>query len=471
MVCGDGIPVSGLLTVFRNVVELGIELGYVDGPVPVNFGYSWRPDKSSYYPYGPTDPHLPEWMTPALAPPIDDFEEQGVELLSIRRAVAVADNFDGARKEQLRARIEQVSKRFEQYFRDWLVKEDVDWLWACNMTHSDAAPVTLALHRAAAEHWQSRRGGVLFWDHDLFGSYATTDGRDQIYPPHPNEFTPVPGTHPSHMWAVVSEQMKIEAKSYPTDLAPLYAPNVLPRRSEVSGTDERHAKFLAQLRVPPGTPVILCPVRVFRVKGVEIALRLLLATREAGNHHEVPPPVLLVFGALDEDPSYGREVLRTVAELGLENAVHFLDGVPLTSHLDSSDRWRLDEIDLLHICAETRGGIFFTPNRYDSESVGLGPALAAVAGVPCASTAYDAFDGVYGNELVQVSFNLDQVSDAGVEFAELLSLFRAGDPATLAALSRSNGIVRGRFDPATWTALLTQMSDAVNGSFPARSST
>ena len=72
-----------------------------------------------------------------------------------------------------RLRIEHLAAPYEEYFSDWFEHHGVDWVCAVNMTLSDAVPVTLALHRAAQRRWSAGRpGGVLFWDHDLYGSYV-----------------------------------------------------------------------------------------------------------------------------------------------------------------------------------------------------------------------------------------------------------------------------------------------------------
>ena len=52
VMCCDGLPVSGLLTVFRNVVRLGMSDGLIEPRVPADLGFSWRPDKWEFFPRG-----------------------------------------------------------------------------------------------------------------------------------------------------------------------------------------------------------------------------------------------------------------------------------------------------------------------------------------------------------------------------------------------------------------------------------
>ena len=47
LISGDGLPISGLLTVFRNVFYLGRSMGLFDDEVVADLGYSWRADKSA----------------------------------------------------------------------------------------------------------------------------------------------------------------------------------------------------------------------------------------------------------------------------------------------------------------------------------------------------------------------------------------------------------------------------------------
>jgi hypothetical protein len=45
VICGDGLPASGLLTTFRNALSLGRDLGVLepDAAVPTDLGFSCRP--------------------------------------------------------------------------------------------------------------------------------------------------------------------------------------------------------------------------------------------------------------------------------------------------------------------------------------------------------------------------------------------------------------------------------------------
>ncbi|SOD61362.1 Glycosyltransferase involved in cell wall bisynthesis [Streptomyces zhaozhouensis] len=465
MVSGDGLPVSGLLTVLRNVVHLGREMGVVESPITADLGYSWRPDKPACYPRGLPDSRYPDFLrvrkdTPAAS------DGLAAELLALREEVAAPTGRGPDWRAALDARIEAVAEPYEAYFRDWFAEEDVDWVWALNMTLSDAVPVTLALHRAAAGRWGPGRrpGGVLFWDHDLFGSYAVREHGARVYPVAPGEVTPLPGGEPGHLWAVVSDDLAKEAAGYPTSAVPTVVPNVLPTIPE-GGLDARHLAFLRGIGVPPERPVVVAPVRVFRVKGVEISLALLRAVREESARRGEPAPHLLVFGSMAEDPEYAAEVRVAAAELGVADAVTFLDGVPLESHRDAGGAWRLDEIDLLRVAAATGGGVFFTPNRTDVESVGLGPALAAVAGVPCAVTGFAALRAVYGDDhrLAVVGEGERGLAEAARDFVALTAGNRSGDGEVRAALARNRRQMARFFPEEPWRRLLERMTEPLDG--------
>ncbi|GAA3601668.1 glycosyltransferase [Kineosporia mesophila] len=455
LVSGDGVPVSGLLTIFRNVIDLGRREGLVEaGPVPAELGYSWRPDKPGYFPDGPPDPEGHEFLAPLSIPLPSGPEAAG--WTAVRNAVAQADALDDAGREELRQRIDRLAAPYREYFGQWLREAQVDWVCAVNLTLSDAVPVTAALHQAAAEYYGARgSGGVLFWDHDLFGSCAIFEDGLRVYPDHPNDFTPLPADEPYHRWAVVSESLAQECRRYPTGAGPHIVPNVLPE-VPAGPLEDRHHEFLRQQGISPDRPILLNPVRVFRVKGVEIALDVLAGARQ-GNDGQAP--VLLVFGGLSEDPVYAQEVVAKARSLGLEQDLRFLEGVPLRSYLDGTGRWHLDEVDLLRLATAGRGGVVFTPNLPDVETVGLGPALAAVAGIPCAVTDYDAFVPTYGKDFwtVRVGPSAQDAQRAG---RELMTVLRTRPAELEDRLRRNRQVAQENFPTGPWVDLLRELTAA-----------
>jgi hypothetical protein len=62
IVSGDGLPTSGLLTIFRNVAEMAIKNKTIIDDIPADLGYSWRPDKKHFFPNGCPESHYPVWM-------------------------------------------------------------------------------------------------------------------------------------------------------------------------------------------------------------------------------------------------------------------------------------------------------------------------------------------------------------------------------------------------------------------------
>ncbi|KAJ7835361.1 hypothetical protein B0H14DRAFT_2796666 [Mycena olivaceomarginata] len=435
VVCGDGLPVSGLLTTFRNVVDMIKETSgcpqLIDLPIPVDLGYSWRPDKAAFFPQGPKEACYPSWFSVTKAIPIH-YEGYAEELLRIRDAVAQPEHLSPEDREALHQSIEAISVSYQQHFEAWFEAEDADWVCAINMTLSDSVSVTLALHRAAEKRWgNGQDGGVLFWDHDLLKSYAVHEDSKRIYPPSPNEFTPVPQDVPWHAWAVVSDLLVPETKLYPTSAQPLVVPNLLPIVSNESLDLDDQSIITDCLHrigilggVRNGRPVLLCPVRIFPVKGIEISIRLFATIQSACHKRNLPAPYLLIFGDPEEDPRYAAALKTLADDLNVSDDVHFIGGVPICSGV-YREVSQLDEKDLLRVAAATHGGVLFNPCTKDVESVGLGPALASIAGIPCAVTNFNALHQVYSDEFhcILVNFQSQQGLDIAAE--ELIDLLFA----------------------------------------------
>jgi hypothetical protein len=467
LVSGDGLPVSGLLTIFRNVIDIGRAMGVLELPIPTDLGFAWRPDKPQFFPTGDASMATPAWMLLAHCPAVILREPAAFadELTALREHVARSSLLSALAQKQLPARIARLAAIYYEHFTRWLSSYDLDWVIALNMTLSDAVPATTALHRAIHDRFADRRrGGVVFWDHDLFQSCAIRDPGSglRIYPEQPNAYTPLPGRNAYTRWVVVSEALAKEAANYPTDLTPIVVPNILPALP-VGEPDERHRAFARQLDLDLRRPVLLNPVRIFRVKGVHIALHLLAALKGAAEREQSETPYLLVFGSLQEDAEYGREVVDLVHDLDIVSCVRFLDGVPLTSYCDTGGCWRLDERDLLHLSVATSGGVVFTPAVPDVETVGLGPGLGAQAGLPCAVTKYDAFESIYGSALacVQITPDPDGIERAGVEYFRMLQRQQQRDRQLLRKLQENQRLIAQRFPREPWRNLWQELQTAL----------
>ncbi|MGC4806833.1 hypothetical protein [Micromonospora sp. DT233] len=456
VVCCDGVPASGLLTVLRNVLDIGVTDGLLHTPVVADLGFSWRPDKPRFFPTGPAAQPYPDWLH-VVGRAVPDPGPHGRRLTAVRDQVAVADALDPARRAALDAEIDQLARPYEAHFTELFDAADVDWVCAINMTLSDAVPVTLALHRAARARWGGGRpGGLLHWDHDLFGSCAVVENGARVYPQRPNDLTPLPGADPFHRWVVITDALAREAADYPTPLRPVVAPNPLPARTPARQTP-RHRAFLRDHGIAADRPILLVPVRVSRPKGAHLAVALLDGVRAAVPPGE-PMPCLLVFGSLDEEPDYATELRAAVADRGLHDDVRLLDGVPLASASDAAGRWRLDESDLLALAGATGGAVVFTPSSPDVESVGLGPALAAVAGVPCAVTPYHAFADVYGDQFAVVPVAADDPAASGPALLAAMRANRRDDPDARRDRERNRRIVADRFPVGPWRAVLEELA-------------
>lgn len=455
VVCGDGLPVSGLLTILRNVVDGARREGLIESAVHADLGYSWRPDKPGFYPTGPSGSSYPTWMSVSSEVPSSADPQLWA---SMRRRIASLGSLSTHEAHLLRREIEHLTRDYESYFLGWLEENSIDWLLAINMTLSDAVPVTAALHRAAERRWGgTRQGGIVFWDHDLFGSYAVTEGCDRVYPVTPNDLTPLPVAVNWQQWAVVSKALEEEAKRYSGNATPVFLPNVLPTIPD-HGLSERHLEFLAQQDIDVTSPLLLVPMRVFPVKGIEISLRLFAEIQRLRVAEGETPTKLAIFGSLREDPEYSAQVVQCAHDLGIMGHVRFLDGVPLCSFRDELGHWHLDEVDLLHAARATGGAVLFTPSRTDVESVGLGPALAAVADLPVVVTQFSAFDDIYGCDFTRVQItNADDLVPAAKELVTWIRSQSEHEAKSVSALQKNLEIVSRTFPAAPWRNMLRSM--------------
>ncbi|HEC1651063.1 TPA: hypothetical protein R1156_003008, partial [Yersinia enterocolitica] len=241
VISGDGLPTSGLLTIFRNVVEIAMKKNTIVNEIPADLGFSWRPDKKYFFPAGSQKSHYPIWMkVSTIQRPSTCSDIYADKLLNIRHQVSQYDSLTDTEVNEIEAEIASIADEYETYFINWFEQNAIDWVFCLNLTLSDATPVTLALHRAAKKYWGSKEsGGVIFWDHDLFGSYAIYENEDRLYPQSPNSLTPIPQDNPYTQWIVASEALADECKDYPTKSNPLVIPNILP---EIERPDfrERH---------------------------------------------------------------------------------------------------------------------------------------------------------------------------------------------------------------------------------------
>jgi hypothetical protein len=467
LVSGDGLPVSGLLTIFRNVVELGREMGIVEVPVPADLGFSWRPDKGALFPSGNEAVVYPGWMLVAGCPATIRWDSAtfATELVCIREYVARLSLLTISEKKRLRSRIADLTVVYYEHFMSWLKSNEVDWVVALNITLSDAVPVTAALHSAVRDYFSDgRRGGILFWDHDLFQSCAIRDPDSgvRLYPEKPNELTPLPRRNSFTRWVVVSNALAEETHCYPTDISPEIVPNILPT-IPTAALEGRHWEYARRLDLNMRRPILLDPVRVFRVKGVHVAVELLAAMKAAAEQRGIEVPYLLVFGSLQEDAEYAQEVVALAQDLNVLSEVRFLDGVPLTSHREADDCWRLDEVDLLRLSAASCGGVIFTPGVPDVETVGLGPGLGALAGLPCAVTEYNAFEKVYGSSFActRVEPGPDGIRKAGEELLSVLQGVKQKDTVLLDRLKENRKAMASRFPVEPWSNLWREMEVAL----------
>lgn len=77
-----------------------------------------------------------------------------------------------------------------------------------------------------------------------------------------------------------------------------------------------------------GRPILICLNRIFPVKGIEIAIRVLAAIKEVSGKRGLNIPYLLIFGDPREDPEYAAELALHIQEPGLTDDILFLAEFP-----------------------------------------------------------------------------------------------------------------------------------------------
>ena len=94
------------------------------------------------------------------------------------------------------------------------------------------------------------------------------------------------------------------------------------------------------------------------------------------------------------------------------------------------------------------------------ETIGLGPALAALVGLPCAVTPYQAYDAFYRGTLsdVRVHPHEEGVSAAAGELLSLMAGRARRDPAVLARLESNRAALGDLFPVRPWLDLLKDLS-------------
>lgn len=467
LISGDGLPVSGLLTVFRNVFHIGRSMGLFDDGVVADLGYSWRSDKAKFFPNGPDSYRYPQWLEPTINQTVADshWPILSVELEDIRRCVAAFEELEEPKLKSIVDGIGNLKKLYFHHFSSWLEHHEPDWVFAINLTLPHAVSATSALYMAADLHYKNHPGGLLIWDHDLCGSNGRWDAEvnRRFYPTVPNNLTPLPPEAPHIKWIVVSQALAREAETYETTVRPQVVANVLP--TVPSGIEPHHRDFARQFDLAPGRPILLNPVRIYRVKGVSQALRFHAEVVNKCSRRLLPPPYLLIFGSLDEDPDYADELIALRDELSIEEYVRFLGGVPLETMREDNGDWRLDEVDLLRLARATNGGVVFTPCVNDFETVGLGPGLAGAAEIPAVSTRYNAYDEVYGAQAFAcTTFAPDGtgMTQAAAKFVDVLSNFARRDGTLIAELKRNRMVVESLFPAAPWRTLLGSMNGKID---------
>ncbi|MET8573630.1 hypothetical protein [Streptomyces sp. NPDC005012] len=457
VVCGDGLPVSGLLTSLRYALDLGVRSGVVEFPVITDLGYSWRFDKG-FAPDGRGEPY-PDWMTPACMELPGDPGAWGRDLLAVRDRVAALDELDAGERTTLREEIDRLAAPYEEHFRVMLA--DVDVVIAMNMTLTDAVPVTLALLRVLDEMFADghRRGRVVWWDHDLLENYARTADGKRVYPVFPNELTPLPRANGYTYWATLTPAQVTEAAGYPTDAVPMLLPPMVPLSVPDGDLDAHQREFLAQHGVEEDQPVLVVPKRVVPEKGVALTLRLHAATIAEARRRGEPVPVLVVFGSLAEEREHARDMLDLADSLGLGGTVVWADGVPLSSYRDEQGL-HLDEIDLLHIARNRSGAVVYTPNVPGVEAASMPPAFAAVAELPCAVSPFKIFASVYpGYSAVMVGPSAGELERAAGELLDMMAAVRKADPVVRRKLANNRDISLRTFGEVHWRAFWQELAE------------
>jgi glycosyltransferase involved in cell wall biosynthesis len=189
--------------------------------------------------------------------------------------------------------------------------------------------LTAALHQL---HVSQKLPRLLLWHHDL--AWTTPRYQPELHDGYPWDLLRTDWGGTTHV--VVSELRRAElAELMKLDPASI---RVVPNGVDATRfykLESQTQSLLEQTRLMDAAPILLLPVRVTARKNIELALRTLAELRKG-----FPSAALVVTGPLGahnaNNQKYFETLLQLRAELGLQNAAHFL--------AELTDAWLPDEV-------------------------------------------------------------------------------------------------------------------------------